>query len=162
MSNAVPRVLVDTCVILNVILHDRIDDDPSWFPQSRWVLEAHLKDHEVIISALTLAELAGFPKVRGDHIQRKERQRRINLVHKWIENNGMRIVDIDERVGRTGAHLAAKHQLSGADASILGCAVVWNIPTLYTWDSGLLKVGESIDGLSVRQPCRPEPDERLF
>jgi predicted nucleic acid-binding protein len=76
-------------------------------------------------------------------------------VHSWIREARFVVIDIDERVGAEAARLATRWQLSGSDAAILASAKLWNIPVLYTWDAGLLKVRDQIAGLSVTEPEIP-------
>ncbi len=159
MASRRPRVAVDTCVLLNVLINGA-NDDPGWLPRSRWVLDEHRRTHEVVLPALVLAELGGAPHVRGNHIESSERKRRVHAVHNWIRENRFVIIDIDERVGIEASLLAPRWQLSGSDAAILAAVKLWEIPTLYTWDSGLLKVGDQIPGVSVVEPQIPTAPAR--
>jgi predicted nucleic acid-binding protein len=150
-SKRLPRVSVDTCVILNVLVNGP-NDAPNWLPRSKWVLDAHGVSHDVALPALVLAELGGDPSIRGDDLERSERKRRIKLVREWIDDCRFIIIDIDERVGREASELAAKWQLKGADAAMLAATKLWSIPILYTWDKALLKIDSQIDGLLVKAP----------
>lgn len=73
---------------------------------------------------------------------------------KYFRDNALEMVEIGRPVGRYAATLTRPHQLSGADAIHLACAVMGNCSVLFTWDNDLLKIG-NLDGLVVTQPQLP-------
>lgn len=140
------RIALDTCVLLN-FLTDGAGDDPAWLGASQRVLRhGYTGDFRLVISAVVITELAGAGSVRGTHIPKVERVRRIKRVRAWLADHGpWLLVELDERLARQAADLAIEHQLKGGDAVILASAVAAKAETLVTWDSDLLKLNGVID-----------------
>lgn len=151
------RIVVDSSVLINFLTEGEADkrDNPEWFDRSKWVFEEHARGiHKILMPAIIIAELAGSGKVRGNHIPKQERYRRIKRVREWITASEFQVVEITQSLAEEASGLAIEHQLTGADACILTAAVRYNCPILYTWDEGLLKIGDQVAGVQVQQPTR--------
>jgi predicted nucleic acid-binding protein len=145
---APPLVVVDSCVIVDVLA----PGDPDRHTRSVQTFRMDGVHHRVLLPSLVIAEIAGAGKIRGDDGGAEARRARIELAHKWIKDSNYLIADITERVATQAARLASDHNLKGADACILAVALAWECPILYTWDNGLLKLGDSLASLTVREP----------
>jgi len=145
------RIVVDSSVLINFLTKGEADkrDNPEWFDHSKWVFEEHERGiHQILMSAIVIAELAGSGRVRGNHILKQERHWRIKRVREWIVASEFQVVEITQGLAEEAAELAIEHQLTGADACILTATVRHKCPILYTWDEGLLKIGDQV------QVCR--------
>ncbi|WP_256388045.1 PIN domain-containing protein [Allokutzneria sp. NRRL B-24872] len=140
--------MVDSCVIVEML----VSLDQHRRESSVHTLRAHDKRYRVVLPALVLAEVTGSGAVRGDDGGQLARSERIALAHEWVRSSDFLIADITERVAKRAAGLATQFNLKGADACVLAVAAMWKCSTLFTWDHGLLKVGGSLDGLTVREP----------
>ncbi|WP_157734741.1 type II toxin-antitoxin system VapC family toxin [Actinopolyspora erythraea] len=155
MTNLLPRVAVDTCVIIATLL----EPDPHQQRQepSKWVFEQHNLAHTVVLPSIVAPELLGAGSIRGSHGGKHERAQRIQDAQRWlISSREFVFVSIDQRVARRAAELALEHDLKGTDASILAAAELARCETLYTWDNDLLKIGDRISGLTVCEPKIPD------
>ena len=80
-----PRVFIDTCLLVNLAVAETTSDEQNKFPGSRGVISAILDDKmRGYISVITIAELLGNGEVRGNHIPKKERHRRITEAQAWL------------------------------------------------------------------------------
>lgn len=153
-----PRVVVDTSVVVNFLTGGAANDDPSWFDNSKWVFEASKSgEHQVVIPAIVVAEVAGCGEIRGTHLPSSDRKQRVKLVRDWIERSEFLPAEITLDVALRATDLAITKQLTGADACVLAVAVEYDCEALYTWDNGLLKVADSVADVTVRQPERVLP-----
>lgn len=143
-----PLVVVDSCVIVDVLAAT----DTDRHARSVQLLRRDGQKHRVLLPALVIAEIAGAGQIRGDEGGTAERERRIALAHQWIKDSEYLVADITERVAGQAARLATDHNLKGADACVVAVALAWKCPKLYTWDGGMLKIADTIPGLSVEQP----------
>ncbi|WP_186762764.1 type II toxin-antitoxin system VapC family toxin [Lentzea tibetensis] len=147
-KTAPPLVVVDSCVIIDVLA----PGDPERHVRSVQVFRVDGTSHRVLLPALVLAEVAGSGQIRGDDGGAAERTRRITLAHQWIKDSEYLVADITERIATQAARLASDYNLKGADACIVAVAVAWMCPKLYTWDKGILKIGDALPGLSIEEP----------
>lgn len=129
---------------------------------SQWVLDQHRQSHTVVLPTLVPPEVIGAGRVRGDEGGRKARKRRIKDATTWIINRRYIQVNIDQRVSRRATELAPEYNLSGADACVLAAAELARCTILYTWDTGLLKVQDELDGITVQQPQIPAEEGQLM
>jgi predicted nucleic acid-binding protein len=153
VGDPLKRVAVDTCVIIAAIIEPH---SPRQAP-SRWVLDQHRRTHTVVLPAIVTPEVLGAPNVRCDDGGRRARWQRITTARDWIEKRRYIVVSIDQRVSRRAEEFAPEYNLSGSDACVLAAAVLAQCPVLYTWDNGLLKVRNQVEGLEVREPEIFEP-----
>lgn len=160
MARTEPRRAIDTCVLLNVMTNGG-EDDASWLPRSKKVLEAAIQgQYKLALSAYVIPELAGNGKIRGDHLPSLVRKQRVALTREWITNAGFLIVEIDGRVATQAADLAITRQLRGGDAVILASALQAKADVLYTWDTDLLKLNGAYD-LEISEPPYPGDEGQL-
>lgn len=134
MANSI-RVVVDSSVLINFLTKGEADnrDNPEWLDHSKWVFEEHERGiHRIVVPAIVIAELAGSGKVRGNHIPKRERHRRVKRVREWIVASEFDVVEITQGLAEEAAEIAIEHQLTGADACILTAAVRYKCPVLYT------------------------------
>ena len=111
----------------------------------------------LIIPTIVIAETAGCGQVRGDHLTRQIRHKRVKAVTDWIECGNFIPVEITLSVALRAASLAIDYQLTGADAAILAAAELHGCAWLFTWDGPLLKVDGDLGDLQVTQPQREYP-----
>jgi predicted nucleic acid-binding protein len=154
-----PRVVVDTSVLVNFLTGGTAEnDDPEWFDHSKWIFEAHQDEvHRVAVPVIVIAELAGCGTIRGSHLDRQTRHQRIARVRKWIAEGGFLPIEISLTLAEEAAELAITHQLTGADACIVAAAARHECGVVYTWDNGLLKLGDQVAGVQIRKPERVLP-----
>jgi predicted nucleic acid-binding protein len=154
------RVIADTSVLVNYLTGGAENDDPKWLDHSKWIFEAHDSGaHKIVVPAIVIAEVAGCGEVRGNHLDRRIKHQRITRVRKWIAKRDFLPVEISQTLAEEATELAITYQLTGADACILAAAVRHDCRVLYTWDRGLLKVGNKVNGVQVQQPERMLPDQ---
>ena len=157
---ASPRAAIDTSVIVNFLCGGAENDDPAWLSHSTWVFEAlESGAFELVVPVIVIAEVAGCGQVRGNHLSRQVRRDRIRLVTDWIQRGSFVPADITLDVAIRAAELAIEFQLSGADATVLAVAEMHDCACLFTWDAGLLKVGDELASLKVLRPQRENPDQ---
>lgn len=162
MAKTERRVSVDTCVFVNVLTRGA-GDDPRQLPASAALLSAAERgEFPVFISAITIAEVFGAPKVRGDDLVRRLRSANVRAARAWLAEGRFRVVEIDTTLARAAAELAVQHQLKGADAVVLASALRARSEALYTWDRGLLKIGDRIEGVTVATPEHAPTNHDLF
>lgn len=162
MATTNRRVAVDTCVLINVLTGGGADN-PSWLPASQAVLSAaEAGQFDATIAALTIAEVFGNGRMRGNHLPKPVRRRNIAAAQAWLTRRRFLVVETDFALASQAATLAITHQLKGADAIVLASAVRAGAAHLCTWDQGLLKVGNSVNGLSVVTPANVPLQPNLF
>lgn len=101
----------------------------------------------------------GTGAIRGNEGGRDERTRRIDEAQKWFAKRPYMLVAIDQRVSWRAFTLATEYDLSGSDACILAAAEFASCEILYTWDKGLLKVGDQLGSIAVCEPGIPTPPQ---
>ncbi|KKF01585.1 type II toxin-antitoxin system VapC family toxin [Mycolicibacterium obuense] len=147
MADQFKRVAVDTSVVLDYLL----DEDTELADRAEYLLAGHADRHTVVLPAIVIAEIGGAPSVRGDHIPKPERQRRITRAMEWIRNSNFVVAEISERTG-----------LKGPDAAILASAEEWACDRLYARDDDLLKCNGQF-AFTISEPDDPpEPEPNLF
>jgi pilT protein domain protein len=104
------------------------------------------------MSVITIAELLGNAKIRGNHISKQERNRRIKAAQAWLKNFPITAVEADSTLAFEAGTLAQQHQLKGPDALILASSLRVQAKTLYTWDNGLLKINDNINDIDIVKP----------
>ena len=156
-----PLVFIDTCLLVNLAVAETTSDEQNKFPGSRGVISAILDDKmRGYISVITIAELLGNGEVRGNHIPKKERHRRITEAQAWLQNSPIISVEADSSLAFEAGELAQRYQLKGPDALILASSLRVQASTLYTWDHDLLKIHNHIDGISVVEPSTYQHTEQ--
>lgn len=154
------RVVVDSSVFVNYLTGGAENDEPQWFDHSKWVFEAHESGaHKIVVPAIVIAEVAGCGAVRGSHLDQQTRYHRITRVRRWIAEREFVPVEISLTLAEEAAELAITHQLTGADACMLAAAVRHDCRVLYSWDRGMLKVGDQVNGVQIQPPARIFPSQ---
>lgn len=141
-------MVVDSCVIVDVLAAN----DADRHVRSVQVFRLEGRIHRILLPSLVIAEIAGAGQIRGDEGGSAERRRRITLAHQWIKDSGYLVADITERIAVQAARLATDHNLKGADACVVAVAAAAKCSTLYTWDNGILKLGDALPGLTIKEP----------
>lgn len=154
MTNRLPLVAVDSCVVIDLLL-----PDPQPQARARWFFAQHDLAYQVVLPAIVVAEVAGAGPINGNHGGGEERQRRVDTVHAWIGDSKYLVAELTERLARQAAQLATDYSLKGCDATVLATAIAWKCTRLCTRDKGLLKVNGQIPGLSIKVPEDPPPPE---
>ncbi|MBC6446964.1 type II toxin-antitoxin system VapC family toxin [Actinokineospora xionganensis] len=155
MTNRLPKVVVDSCVIVDFLT----GNDRESAARARWIFEKHNDEHTVLLPAVVLAEVPGCGVINGDEGGAEERAARIKHVRLWLRDCGFLVAELSERLAREAGILANAHKLKGPDATVLATAIAWQCPTLYTRDHSLLRVDGKYAGLSICAPSPvPEPD----
>lgn len=109
------------------------------------------------VSALVVAECVGAPKVRAlQGVPPAERDRRIDVVRDYFHGSIFRHVDATARAGALASEYAIELELHGPDALHLALAKMSGCDELHAFDGALLRVGQSVPGLTV---CRPYADQ---
>jgi hypothetical protein len=148
-----PRVFIDTCLLVNLAIGAATSDEQDKLPASRGVIEAILNKKMCgYMSVITIAELLGNGEIRGNHISRQERHRRIKTAQAWLQNSPIISVEADSTLAFEAGKLAQQHQLKGPDALILASSLRIQAKTLYTWDNGLLKINGNINDIDIVKP----------
>lgn len=161
MTTTESRVSIDSGVFVNVLIGGE-DANPQWLPAGLRLLRAAEQGQVVAyISALTIAEVCGAGRLRGEPVKVKRREN-IALARQWIADGKYRVVELDRSLAQRAAELAITHELKGGDAVVLASAIRAGAHTLFTWDKGLLKVADIIDGLRVRTPDEADLTDDLF
>lgn len=148
MASDLTKVYFDTCVYLAVMLGEADEREAN----------LALKDAEQgatlgHISALVVAEAIGNSELRAPQgIPKAERNRRLDIARAYFLNCGFRNVDITARAGTLAMQYAVEFQLGGPDSLHLALAVMSRCDQLFTYDRGLLGVGDKIPGILVSRP----------
>ena len=117
-------MVVDASVIVSGLVHHDVNHHAS----ARW-LETHLAgDGLVVAPTVLLAEVAGAVARRTDAIRAAQR-----AVEGLLRLRALRLVAIDEVLGRAAAVLAARLRVRGADALYIATADILGLP-LVTFD----------------------------
>ncbi|WJR35273.1 type II toxin-antitoxin system VapC family toxin [Mycobacteroides immunogenum] len=158
MTDRLPRVAVDTCVVLDLL----VPIDAKRAERAEYLLAGHGSRHQVILPAIVIAEIAGSGRVRGDDGGGQARKERIVKAAEWIRGCKFGIAELSARTARIASDLATEHNLKGADATVLATAQEWDCTRLYTRDTDLLKCEGSV-GFKVTEPeDLPPPVPDLF
>ncbi|WP_081635627.1 PIN domain-containing protein [Nocardia sp. BMG111209] len=151
MTRALPRVVVDTCVVVDLLT----GIDPIRAERSKYVLDRHSTDYQILLPAITLTEIAGTGDIRGNHLLPEIREARVKAANKWIDASKFLVAELSERLARKAAFLAVQNQLKGPDATVLATAIEWHCTRLYTRDRGILKCDGDFPGLKILEPEDP-------
>jgi predicted nucleic acid-binding protein len=135
VADPLKRVVVDTCVILDMLL----DEDADLAARAEYLLAGHGSRHTVVLPAIVIPEIAGASSVRGTQLQPEERARRVKAAEEWIRGNKFIVAELSERTARRAADLAVAYSLKGADAAVLATADESGCARLYTRDGNLLR-----------------------
>lgn len=156
MTERLPRVVVDTCVVLDYL----VPIDPERAQRAEYLLGGHGSRYQVVLPAIVVPEIAGSGKVRGDDGGKEDRKQRIAKAAEWIKGCTFAVAELSGRTARIAADLAAEHNLKGADAAVLATAQEWGCTKLYTRDHSLLRCDGSLafKVLEPEDPPPPEPD----
>ncbi|OZF39933.1 hypothetical protein CH296_01105 [Rhodococcus sp. 14-2496-1d] len=154
MSSQLKRVVVDTCVVVDLLT----GEEPEWAERARWLLAGHGELHEIVLPAIVVAEIAGCPvMLTDDKVPVDVREERTAKARDWIHGSGFVVAELSENLARRSAELAVQHRLRGADATVLATAMQWG-EALFTRDRRLL--GCKVPGLSIEVPREvPSPPE---
>lgn len=156
-----PRVFIDTCLLVNIAIGAATSDERYKLPASRGVMEAISNNRmRGYMSVITIAELLGNAKIRGKHIPKPERHRRIKAAQAWLQNFPITSVEADSTLAFEAGALAQQHQLKGPDALILASSLRVKAKTLYTWDNGLLKINDNISNIDIVEPSAYQYSEQ--
>jgi len=156
VTDRLPRVAVDTSVILDLLL----DQDPDRTERAKYLLDGHNTRHQIVLPAIVIAEIAGAPNVRSvsDDVSAAERDDRVKRALDWIMATQYIVIDLSERVAKRAAQLAVTHELKGADASVLASAELFNCARLYTRDGNLTKLNDQYPFPIIEPDELPEPE----
>ncbi|WP_436700995.1 type II toxin-antitoxin system VapC family toxin [Nocardioides sp. BYT-33-1] len=149
MASDPAKVYFDTCVYLAVMLPGQTEAREA---------AAALRDAEQgvtlgHISGLVVSEAIGNSKLRAPQgVAKVDRDQRLDTARDYFLNTGFRYVDITARAGTLAMQYAVDFQLGGPDSLHLALAVMSRCDQLFTYDRGLLQVGDKIPGVFV---CRP-------
>lgn len=156
MADQLKRVAVDTSVVLDLL----INDDADRADRAQYLFDGHGNRHTIVLPAIVIPEIAGAPNVRGDHIPKAERLKRVAAATAWIRSSTYVVAEMSERTARRAVELAIEFSLKGSDAAILATAEEWGCTHLYAQDGDLLKCeGRLPFKISVPDsPPEPEPD----
>lgn len=152
MTKELPLVLVDTCIVVDFLT----GRDPAWQESARWTLEQHERTHRVVLPAIVVPEITGNGAIRGEEGGAQIRAARLLKAREWLDQAGYIVAELSGRLARQAADLAVKHNLKGADATVLASALAWRCTTLCTRDQRLLDVDGVYPGLSIGE-VRREP-----
>lgn len=155
MTERLPRVVVDTCVVLDLL----VPTDPDLAKRTEYLLGGHNSRYQIILPAIVIAEIAGSGAVRGDDGGKLARKERITNAAEWIKGCTFAVAELSGRTARIAADLATEHNLKGADATVLATAQEWGCTKLYTRDGALLKCDGklAVKILEPEEPPAPEP-----
>lgn len=159
MAEPLPRVVVDTCIIVDLLT----GDDAVWADRARYLLSGHGSRFTIVLPSIVVAEVFGCPSIREGNIPKAVSESRVLEARAWLDSAGFIIADLPEGLAREAAVLAVEFRLKGPDAVVLATAKRWG-STLYTRDGSLLNV--SMAGVTVKQPGEvpppPEPELTLW
>lgn len=155
MTERLPRVAVDTCVLLDLL----VPVDAKRAQRAEYLLDGHGSRHQVLLPAIVIPEIAGSGIVRGNDGGAEARKQRIADATEWIKGCAYGIAELSARTARIASELAIEYNLKGADATVLATAQEWGCTKLYTRDGSLLRCDGSL-GFKVLEPEDPPPPER--
>ena len=159
MTKSLPRVAVDTCVVVDLLTNV----DPVRAANASYLLDGHGTRYEIVLPAIVLTEIAGTGDIRGNHLLPDVRGERVAKAISWIAASRFIVAELSERLARKAADLAVEHQLKGPDGSVLATAVAWRCRNLYTRDNGILKCDGKFADLKILEPeAPPEAALELF
>lgn len=158
MTDRLPRVVVDTCVVLDLLVPAKTGIGKARADRAEYLLGGHGSRHQVILPAIVIAEIAGSGLVRGDKGGAQARKERILKAAEWIRGCKFGVAELSARTARIASELATEHNLKGADAAVLATAQEWGCTRLYTRDGSLLKC-EGTVRFKVMEPEDPPPPE---
>lgn len=150
MTERLPRVVVDTCVVLDFL----VPVDAERAKRAEYTLDGHGTRYQVLLPAIVIPEISGAGAVRGDEGGKQARKERIDRAMAWINGCKFGIAELSARTARIAAALAPEYRLKGADAAVLATAQEWGCTKLYTRDGDLLKCEGSL-GFKVLEPEEP-------
>lgn len=103
----------------------------------------------VVASTLLYAEVCGHGEVRTapetGPVEAK--------ITAFFEGGFIEWVEVDLAVSRLARHMSRRYSLRGADAIHLATAVRAKCHTLMTWNKRDFPIGQTVDGVDVRQPA---------
>ncbi|WP_290259002.1 PIN domain-containing protein [Corynebacterium felinum] len=117
------------------------------------LIDGNGKDHTIVMPTAIYVELLGI--LRGKGRTPALEAKSVNKAVEFLEEVDFLFADLDEHVVDEAVPLIAKHHLTGIDASLLATASLFDVRKVYTIDRGLLKVANSIPGVSVELPPPP-------
>lgn len=117
-------MVVDASVIVSRLVPHDVHHEAS----RRWLMR-HVADGGLLIApTLLLAEVAGAVARRTGKARLARR-----AIAAVLRSPGLRLVPVDEVLGRAAASLAGRLRVRGADAVYIAAAVALHVP-LATWD----------------------------
>lgn len=149
------RVLVDTCVVIDLLVDDTVEDRAN---RAGFLLDGHGEKHEVVLPAIVMAEIAGCPSLRDEELDADERARRLSEARTWLSAAGFVLAEVSASLAKRSADIAFEHMLKGPDAMVLATALAFGCKTLFTRDQQLIQRGEGALGIQIEEPPQlPEP-----
>ncbi len=149
------RIYLDTSVLLSAFIGPA---EETYEASAAALASAQSGDFEPVLSALVLSEAVGAPNIRAvQGISRSECRAKQRKVADFLYGLAALYIEIGERHGRRAAELSMSHDLKGKDALHLALALESGCTDMFTCDSDLLKIGDSLPGLRVRLPETTRP-----
>lgn len=146
------RVYVDACVYVNVFIGGE-QATPDRLRHGEWLLSQGQRGAvEIVTSPLVFAEVIGDGQVRGSNVSPEDRGSRIRRVRHYFRDNDLHWVDIDQALVASVSLLAVEHQLRGADAVHVACAIRADASCIFSWDRDMLKLDKRDLGLRFAEP----------
>lgn len=117
------------------------------------LIDGNGKEHQIIMPTAIYVELLGI--IRGKGRTPTSRKRVVDEAISKFKTIDFIPVDLDEAIAQDSESLIKAYELTGIDAAILASAAYYEVRRVFTCDDKLLKVGNSIPGVSVELPPPP-------
>ncbi|MGV9189158.1 type II toxin-antitoxin system VapC family toxin [Arcanobacterium canis] len=151
-NTPLPFIILDSCLYITYMRND--DNDLAGRVQA--LLEDNKTKHQIILPTIVYLEVLGV--IRGKVKQvNEEMQAAVEEACQFFNKQQLLPAELDLYTARLATDLIPRFQLKGPDAAILATAQAWEARRLYTNDNDLLKIGQSVPGVSIMRP--PESDK---
>lgn len=155
-----PYIVIDSCVWVtffcykakrNDLRQDVIATEPEEIASRvSSLLDGHGKEHTIAMPTVIYAEVLGI--IRGKGRTTVTQQRLVDEAVEFFQDIDFDFIELDEKVVQEAQDHIKDHGLTGIDAAILASAAYYELRHVYTCDQKMLRVGNSIPGVSVEEP----------
>lgn len=156
-KSALPRYLVDTCIFVHAFCEGTNSSLDAVESSRQLFKRAETGNLEILVSAVTVAEVLAINYLRRDDPRKPTSARRRNdertNLKKWLQVYTI-TVEIDQSLAFEAGDAGQAHLFKGADALIYASALDAGVDALITTDKGLLKADSPV--LPVIKPMQLE------
>lgn len=163
-----PRIIIDTNAWITFFCYTakfddlnneaRASESADIASRVSALIDGNGKDYDIVMPTVVYAELMGM--IRGKGRTPKSRKHLVDVAVDFLESLDFTFIELDEETVLEAQKHVKDFELAGIDAAILASAAYFECQHVYTSDGRMLKVGNSIPGISVELP--PEPNTLVY